>query len=413
MTTLWHPWNPATAHDGRTVIDHGTGYTVTDANGRTYIDAISGALNANCGHGNTRIAAAAQRQLRRIAHFDLGVATHEPARALADELAALLPDGQWHTVFVNSGSEATELAIKLAHDYWRNVGEPRTHVVSFADGYHGSTLLAKSLTLLPGNAADVPVGFPITHVSLPMPAWQLRDAEPGALLARFADAIATRPTAAVIVEPLLNVGGGIVLPRGFLRGLRDLCDRTGTLLITDEVFCGLGRTGRMFGFEHDGAVPDVVTTSKGLAAGYVPIAAVTANDRVFDSYTTDVLRYGHTTGGHAVACAAGLEVLRILGEQRLVANAAARGSELLDALAPLAESPGVVDVRGLGLVVTVEFASNEFADEVAARTLAAGVLLRRQRHHLMAIPPLVIDQRGTAELAGRISDSVVARRAAA
>jgi adenosylmethionine-8-amino-7-oxononanoate aminotransferase len=407
VNTLWHPWNPPTAQRDRTVIDHGLGYTVTDARGRTYIDAMSGALNAHCGHANTELVAAAAEQLGRLAHVDLGVAAHQPAVALAERLGGLLPAGTgWHTVFVNSGSEATELAVKLAHDYWRNLGRPRTHIMSLADGYHGGTLLARSLTALPGNTADVPVGFPITRITLPTNAQRLRTGSPEPLLERFADAIRHEPAAAVIVEPLLNVGGGIVLPDGFLTGLRELCDATGTLLILDEVFCGLGHTGRMFGFEHAGVVPDIVTCSKGLGAGYIPIAAVTAASKIYDSYVDDVLRYGHTTGGHAVACAVGLAVLDILAEQRLPENAAARGAELLTALRPLAALPGVRDVRGLGLVVTVEFADETTAERAATLALDAGVILRRQRRHLMAIPPLVIDERGTAELADRMLTAI-------
>ncbi|SDT80600.1 aminotransferase class III-fold pyridoxal phosphate-dependent enzyme [Actinoplanes derwentensis] len=411
MTALWHPWNPATAQEGKTVYDYGTGYHLTDAAGHTYIDAMSGALNANCGHGEPRLVAAATAQLSRLCHVDLGVAAHEPARRLAVALADLLPAGRsWHTVFVNSGSEATELAVKMAHDYWRNIGQPRSALVSFADGYHGSTLLAKSLTGLPGNTADLPIAVPVTRIALPTDARELRDASADELLRLFSDALLAEPVAAVIVEALLNVGGGVILPRGFLTGLRRLCDETGTLLILDEVFCGLGRTGRIFGFEHEGITPDIVTTSKGLGAGFVPIAATSADDRIFRSYDSatppDVLRYGHTTGGHAVACAVALEVLAILKTDRLAENAAARGGELLVLLESLADLPGVHDVRGLGLVVTVEFTSETLAERAEKLAREAGVILRRQRQHLMAIPPLIIDESGVKTLAGLVAAAV-------
>ncbi|MCX4245225.1 aminotransferase family protein [Paraliomyxa miuraensis] len=395
----------------RPFLVRGSGYRVWDQDGRMFIDAMSSALNANCGHGDPRIADAAHRQMQRIAHFDLGVGTHAPAQDLARALASVMPDPalRW-TTFVNSGSEATEAAIRIVHDYWGNRGDPRRHVVSFAAGYHGSTVLAKSLTTIPRNATEVTLSFPISRIPMPAPPRALREGLPDALLDAFREAMEAQPTAAVVVEPLLNVGGGIVLPTGFLRGLRALCDETGALLVLDEVFCGLGRTGRMFGFDHEGVVPDIVTTSKGLAAGYVPIASVTCHQTVYESFTLPgglgALHYGHTTGGHAVGCAAALEVLRIVRADELCGNAAARGAELLEGLGALVRHERVVDVRGLGLVVSVELASEDDAAEVLARALEQGVIPRQQGRHIMAVPPLVLDRAGVDELVTKLSAAV-------
>ncbi|TPG05125.1 aspartate aminotransferase family protein [Curtobacterium flaccumfaciens] len=401
--TLWHPWNPTTGETHRPLYDRGAGYRLYDASGKEYLDATSGALNAICGHGRERMAAVAATQMQRLEHVDLGGADHRPALDLADALDAILPaTGPWHTSFVNSGSEATELAIKIAHDYWRNVGEPRTALVSFADGYHGTTLLAKSMTELPGNTADQTIDTRITRIPFPSTGAALRESGGPELLQSFRSALESTPTAAVLVEAVLNVGGGVVLPRGFLRELRALCDESGTVLILDEVFCGLGRTGRMFGFEHDEVTPDIVTISKGLGAGFIPIAAVSAGGRVYDSYASATppatLQYGHTTGGHAVASAVALEVLRTITTEHLVDNAAERGRQLLAQLAPLNDLNGVHDVRGLGLVVTVEFDTETLAEDVERRAWERGLIVRRQRQHVMAIPPLTIDRAGIDEL---------------
>jgi len=412
MNELWYPWNSTSGQQNKPVFVSGSGYLIKDSRGREYIDAMSGALNANCGHGNQQIAEAALWQMRRIAHVDLSVAAHEPALELAASLAVRMPGGGElrHTCFVNSGSEATELAVKIAHDYWRNIGLPRRRIVSLADGYHGSTQLAKSFTLLPGNTTGIDIGFPVTRVPLPVAPRALRLGSPSGLLDLFRHALHAEPVAAVIVEPLLNVGGGVVLPVGFLKGLRDLCKETGTLLIADEIFCGFGRTGRMFGCDHDGIIPDVMTCSKGLSSGYMPIASVTARTTIYESYGSatgmGVLQYGHTTGGHAVACSAALQVLRIIDEQRLCANAEARGEQLLTALAPAAELPGIADVRGVGLVVTVEFATESSATRAAELAFESGVVVRRQGRHLMAVPPLIIDERGIAELACRMLGAI-------
>lgn len=411
MTYLWHPWNTRSQATEKQRFAVGSGYTIEDSQGRTYIDGMSGAMNATCGHGVDSFGEVAARQMRAMAHVDLGVATHAPAMALADKLAALMPVGSdlRHTSFVNSGSEATELAIRLAHDYWRNVRAPRHTIVSFERGYHGSTLLAKSLTGLAGNTADYAIGFPVEHIRLPTSPRELRLGAPDTLLGAFELALSGHDVAAVIVEPLLNVGGGIVLPDGFLRGLRTLCDSTETLLIFDEVFCGFGRTGARFGFQHDGATPDIVTYSKGLASGYMPIGGVTTTGAIFESYGGDgVLKYSHTTGGHAVACAVALEVLEYVEKQGLAQNARDTGEQLLDALEPLGKLEKVQDVRGLGLVVTVEYDDEPAAARMEYAANDEGVMLRRQGCNVMAIPPLMIDAAGTKELSDRITAAAYA-----
>jgi adenosylmethionine-8-amino-7-oxononanoate aminotransferase len=210
----------------------------------------------------------------------------------------------------------------------------------------------------------------------------------------------------VVVEPFLNVGGAVVLPDGFLSGLRDLCDSTSTLLILDEVFTGFGRTGAMFAFQRERMVPDILVTGKGLCSGYLPIASMTVREHIYESFTADPvaggLRYGHTTSGHAVACAGALATLDVLAQEGLVDRAARLGARLLDQLIPLDGRGQVVDVRGLGLTVVLQMASPEAATALVERGQAHGVLLRKPTDAVMAIPPLVIDEAGIDAIAERI-----------
>ena len=288
-----------------------------------------------------------------------------------------------HTLFVNSGSEGIEASIVIASDYWSNIGLPRSRVVTFAKGYHGSTMIARSLSGLPrvGHAFNAP--FPITHVDFPVPPSDLRRPESlPLLLAAFDEAFgaASDPPMAVVVEPFINVGGGVVLPDGFLRGLRERCDATGTILILDEVFTGYARTGRMFACQHEGVEPDIIVSSKGLAGGYVPIAAVTVQSRIYESFANEPfiggLRYGHTTSGHAVACAAALATLDVIEKENLAERAEALGARLHDRLAPLVGTGDVVDVRNLGLILAIELSSFDAATAVVHRVEEAGILVR-------------------------------------
>ncbi|UNO43217.1 aminotransferase class III-fold pyridoxal phosphate-dependent enzyme [Streptomyces sp. MST-110588] len=402
---VWHPWSPVEASgQDALVLVSGRGDRVRDAAGREYLDAMACALNSSCGYAHPALVAAAERQMSLLPHYDLSVGTHLPVGRVAERLGALLPEGLGRTLFLNSGSEATEAAVRIAHDYWTNKGEPRSRIVTFAAGYHGTTYIAQHLSGLPTNAVYGAEPFPVTRVRPSLPARELRTPEAlPALVQEFEHAVLDgTPPAAVFVEPLLNVGGGVVLPAGFLRALRELCDRCGTLLIVDEVFCGFGRTGRMFGFEHDGVTPDLVTMSKGLSGGYVPFAALSTTEEVYASFAADPLlgglRYGHTTGGHAVACAVALAVLDVIEERKLVQASATLGEQLLAGLRPLLDHREVLDVRGLGLVATVECAGPEVAAELVAGARARGVLLRRQGAAVMAIPPLVIGESGVAEL---------------
>jgi adenosylmethionine-8-amino-7-oxononanoate aminotransferase len=391
------------------MVARGEGYHVWDTSGRRYIDAS--ALNASTGYAHPEVIAAVTRQLGRLHMVDLSAASHEPAGLLAERIASYLPPTLAKTLFVNSGSEGLEAATMIAASYWANLGRRRSRVVAFAMGYHGSTVISRSLSGLPFTAYPFAPPLPVSHVELPVPPRELRGARAlPVLLAAFQRAIGDDPAdlpLAVVAEPLLNVAGGVVLPPGFLRGLSDLCAATGTLLIVDEVFTGYGRTGRMFACQREDVEPDILVSSKGLAGGYLPITAVTVQRGIHATFGGDGaagprsgLLYGHTTSGHAVACAAALATLDVIEKDGLVERADHLGGQLLAQLEPLAGTGEVHDVRGLGLVVSLEMTSVGAAAALAARAQDAGLLLRQQGAVLMAVPPLIIDGQGIDAIAG-------------
>lgn len=409
---VWHPWSPIDAPGQRVMADRASGLRLWDVDGVEYLDASS--LNAIVGYAHPAIVAAAAEQLARLHGLDISVQDHIPVGRLAERLAGFLSGGLTRTLFTNSGSEGIEASAVIAVGYWANVGQPRTRIVSFARGYHGSTILARSLSGLPPTSHPFAPPLIVSHVDLPVADRKVREPETLALLlSAFDDAIGDDPgdlPMAVLVEPLINVGGGIVLPPGFLTELRALCDARGVLLILDEVFTGIGRTGAMFGFQHDGIEPDIVVSSKGLSGGYAPIAAVTVQERIYETFRDDPviggLRYGHTTSGHPVACATALATLDVVERQHLVKRSRTLGAQLLEQLQPLEQRPPVVDVRGLGLLVVFEMATPEQASALLDAAQRQRLLLRQQGRAVMVVPPLNIDSADLDEITARVTAAV-------
>jgi adenosylmethionine-8-amino-7-oxononanoate aminotransferase len=425
---LWHPWSPV-SHGERLVITAGDGCEVRDDQGRSYLDLRAGTLNATVGYRHPRVVQAIREQAADLMTWDLAEVTTRPAALLAARIASLLPAPLSRTLFCNSGSEATEAAVKIARMWHRIDGRPeRTVVLSYADGYHGATtagIAATASSFRREGSGPLPEGY----AHLPTPrcpecatgTHQGTCRIPGAAeWQELIRAVGPERIAAVLVEPVLSVGGVIVPPPGRLQELRGLCDRYGILLIVDEVATGFGRTGRMFGFEHDllgsgeeetvPAAPDILTTSKGLTGGYAPLAAVTVRQEIYRTFARDPLlgglRHGHTTGGHATACAAALAVLDVLEEEKLVTAAAARGTQLLEQLATVAGHRGVRDVRGQGLLIGVEMTSLDLAANVSRIAQDRGVLVRSFGPVLTIAPPLTISEEQAAHGASVVVDAI-------
>ena len=363
---------------------HGAGHRLYDVEGRAYLDFATGIAVTILGHHHPRVDAAIHAQVDRLLHLMNGLGYAAPVSELARRLAATLPGPLDSVFFGNSGAEAIEGALKLAR---RATG--RTAIIAFEGGFHGRTYGALSATSSNPNyrTGHGPL-LPDVHI-VPYPeAYRAHGGDEAAAttaalaaLDRVIADVGPDNLAGVLVEPELGEGGYVPAPVAFLAELRERCDRHGSLLIADEVQTGYGRTGRMWGFEHAAIVPDVVCAAKGIANG-LPLGAIVARRELHERWGKGA--HGSTFGGNPVSCAAGLAVLDAIEADGLVANAAARGEQLLGGLRELAaRDPRIGDVRGLGLMLGVELVRDRdtrepdgaLGDAVIARCADAGLLL--------------------------------------
>ena len=378
---------PAAPSSEYLTIVEGNGATVTDRDGRVYIDALASLWYCQAGHGQPAIVDAIAAQAARLDAFHtFDRFTNEPADHLAERLAALAPMPDARVFLVNGGSEAVDTAIKLARLAHHLAGEAdRTVVISRMPSYHGVTFGALSATGLPLNQA----GFgPLLPDVVQVPYDDL-DA---------IDAVATKngaaSIAAIIAEPVVGAGGVLPPPPGYLQGLRDRADRYGAFLILDEVICGFGRLGEWFGAQHYGVVPDLVTFAKGVTSGYQPLGGVLVGSAVRDRLEADpafVLRHGTTYGGHPIACAAALANLDVLEGDELVARATRVGARLRAGLELAVDGERVLEARGDGAVHACVLGPGLDATTVRNELLDRGVIVRPLGADVIAFcPPLVI-----------------------
>lgn len=357
----------------------GSGIELIDSNGRRYLDASGGAAVSCLGHGHPRVIEAIKAQVDTLAYAHTSFFTTEVSETLARTLAEAAPGDLNHVYFVSGGSEAVEAALKLARQYFVEIGQPkRRHFIARRQSYHGNTLGALAIG---GNAwrreKFLPLLVPAYHVS---PCYAYRDQAAGETDAQYAQRLADELEAKIlelgpdavagfVAETVVGATAGALPPVGdYLKRIRAVCDKYGVLLILDEVMSGMGRTGYLFACEEDGVTPDIVTIAKGLAAGYQPIGAMLSTSRIFDAIVggSGFFQHGHTYIGHATACAAALAVQRVIAEDRLLDNVRARGEQLRARLREaLGAHPNVGDVRGRGLFVGVEFV----ADRASKATL--------------------------------------------
>ena len=348
---------------------HGDGIYLTLADGRRVVDASGGAAVACLGHGNGRVAAAVGKQAAKLGYAHTGFFTSEPAEALAKLLVGHEPGGLSHAFFVSSGSEAMEAALKLARQYHMEAGQPgRTHVIARRQSYHGNTLGALAASGHVARRAPyegvLSTGF--SHVS-PCFAYRCkRDAESdevyvGRLTAELEaefQRVGPERVMAFCAETMVGATAGCVAAvPGYFRAVRAVCDRHGALLILDEVMSGMGRTGTTHAWEQEAVNPDIQAIAKGLGGGYQPIGAILVSRRVIDVLAagTGAFAHGHTYQAHPVACAAALEVQRIIQEDGLLSNIRTMGGRLSDALLQrFGDHPHVGDVRGRGLFHALE-----------------------------------------------------------
>ena len=375
------------------VAESGAGYVVTDVDGNRFLDFAAGIAVASTGHSHPRVVAAIKEQADRLIHI-AATDFYEPRYVeFMERVASVAPFEEKARVFLtNSGTEAVEGAIKLARYH-----TGRSGLIAFEGAFHGRTMGALSLT---NSKVKQRAGFgpllPMVHHA-PYPrvrAWREGTGGDGSaeldMLRNgiFKRIIAPSDVAAIVVEPIQGEGGYFPAPAAFLRGLREICDEHGILLIADEIQSGMGRTGRWWAIQHAEVEPDIVTSAKGIASG-MPIGAFVARDSV---WTWPPGAHGSTFAGNPVCAAAGLATMELI-EESLLANAAAMGDRLHAGLERIcADATGVRDVRGIGLMIGVEFDTNERAESVQKAAFERGLLvLEAGESTLRFSPPLIVD----------------------
>ncbi|WP_158746883.1 aspartate aminotransferase family protein [Acidisphaera sp. L21] len=347
----------------------GSGVWLQAADGRRILDSSGGAAVSCLGHGHARVVEAIQRQAGTLAYAHTGFFSTEPAEELAEILVGHEPGGLAYAYFVSGGSEAVEASLKMARQYFVEIGQPgRGHFIARRQSYHGNTLGALAAG---GNAFRRQPYAPLlspafSHVS---PAFAYREqreaeteAEFGARLAAELEAEFQRlgpdNVAAFVAEPVVGATAGCVAaPAGYFRAVRDICDRYGALLILDEVMCGMGRTGTLHAWEQEGVAPDIQAIAKGLGGGYQPIGGVLANERVVGALRdgSGAFQHGHTYLAHPVACAAALAVQHVIRDDGLLAQVQSRGALLEQRLTErLGNHRHIGDIRGRGLFRGIE-----------------------------------------------------------
>ena len=423
----------------------GEGIEVIDSTGKRYIDASGGAAVSCLGHSHRRVIDAIDRQARQLAYAHTSFFTSEAAEGLAERLVKAAPAGIGHAYFVSGGSEAIEAALKMARQYFVEIGEPqRKHFIARRQSYHGNTLGALAIG---GNAwrrePFLPLLIEAHHVS-PCYAYRDRAANESdeAYAQRLADELerkilelGSNTVAAFVAETVVGATLGAAPPvADYFRKMRAVCDKYGVLLILDEVMCGMGRTGHLYACEEEGVAPDLMTIAKGLGAGYQPIGATLASNRIYDAIVngSGFFQHGHTYMGHATACAAALEVQRVIEEENLLSNVQARGEQLRAALREwLGDHPHVGDIRGRGLFVGVELVRDRSSktpfepqrklhaaikQEAMARGLMVypmgGTIDGKSGDHVLLAPPFICTASDIGRIVERLRDAIDAALAA-
>ncbi|MCK6584509.1 MAG: aminotransferase class III-fold pyridoxal phosphate-dependent enzyme [Anaerolineales bacterium] len=358
-------------------------YIYTD-DGKKLLDFTSGIGVTNTGHCHPKVVEAIREQAGLFLHAQANIVIHKPMLQLIEELRTVVPPSLDSFYFANSGAEALENAVKIA-----KVATRRQNVIVFGGSFHGRThatmALTTSKTIYRSGFAPLPAGVYVA----PFPyAFNLNMTEEEAgqfaleqLEYLLASQTAPKETAAILIESVLGEGGYIVPPSSFIKGLREICDKHGIMLIFDEVQSGFGRTGKWFALEHFGVVPDIITAAKGIASG-MPLSAVFTRTEIMKKL--DVGSIGGTYGGNAVACAAGVATIRAMREEKMIENAAEKGIQLMTGLRKLQEEyPQIGDVRGLGLMVGSEFVVD--GSQAKAKPLVKEVIHKAEEKGLLLL----------------------------
>jgi adenosylmethionine-8-amino-7-oxononanoate aminotransferase len=414
---VWHPFTQQQAwcEEEPLLIERGEGSYLIDSDGKRYIDGVSSLWCNVHGHRHAGIDAAVSDQLGKVAHTTMLGLSHPAAAELAGRLVDLAPAGLSRVFYSESGSTATEIALKMAFQYQQQRGGQharRTSFVHLRDSYHGDTIGSVSVG-----------GIDLFHSTYRPLLFQTYAAEPGdaADLERVL-ACHEEEIAAVIVEPLVQGAAGMLThPPGYLAAVRELCDRFGVLLICDEVATGFGRTGKMLACEHEGVAPDLLCLAKGLTGGYLPLAATLATERIYDGFLGAPEEYrtffhGHTYTGNPLACAAALSSLDAFEQERTIERLQPKIELLRQLLAEVETMPEVTEVRGRGIMVGIDLGEHDPALRLGHRvTLEArkrGAIVRPLSDVVVLMPPLSISEEELRSLVEITVDSIRAASAA-
>jgi adenosylmethionine-8-amino-7-oxononanoate aminotransferase len=415
---VWHPFTQMRDYAATEplIVAAAEGNWLIDTEGKRYLDGVSSLWCNVHGHRVQAIDDAIRDQLNRVSHSTLLGSGNVPSIELAEQLAGLTPSGLDHIFYAENGASAVEVAIKMAFQYWQHRGEPRRRrAIAFDNAYHGDTLGAVSLGGIElFHDAFRPLLFDVLRAPSPY-FYRCADGHHGheecgdhalgvvaSLLRQNTDEVC-----AVILEPLVQGAAGMITqPRGFVHKLAQLCREHDVLLILDEVATGFGRTGTLFACEQEDVVPDLLVMGKGLTGGYLPLAAVAANERVYDAFLGDAMSgrtfyHGHTYTGNQLCCAAALANLRLFQEAGVVEVARASAQELASRLERLSEDEHVGEVRQRGLMVGIELvadrdtrrpfpAEHRVAWNVCLRMRERGALIRPLSDVVVLMPPLSI-----------------------
>ncbi|MDX1513202.1 MAG: aspartate aminotransferase family protein [Gammaproteobacteria bacterium] len=424
----------------------GDGPYVIDTDGNRYIDASGGAAVSCLGHNHPGVISAIKEQLDQLPYAHTAFFTTEVAERLADVLIEHAPDGIERVYFVSGGSEAVEACLKLARQYFDELGQrQRKNFIARLQSYHGNTLGALSVG---GNMwrrrQFEPLLTEAHHIS---PCYAYRYQDPGETEEEYGQRVANELETKIlelgphtvigfICEPVVGATAGAVpaVP-GYLKRVREICDKYEILLILDEVMCGMGRTGHLYACEEDGVAPDLMAIAKGLGAGYQPIGAMLVSGRIFDTIAsgTGFFQHGHTYMGHPAACAAGLAVQSAIREQDLLSNVKKQGEALDAALHErLGNHANVGDIRGRGLFRGVELVADRttkapldpkmqihaaIKKQAMSRGLMCypmgGTIDGQKGNHVLLAPPFIIDESHVSEIVEKLGDAIDAALEAA
>ncbi len=410
--------SPVWTHYSDIIVDHGEGAYLYSTDGRKYMDFTCGIGVTNTGHCHPKVVEAIQKQAGLLLHGQANLVTHKPMLELVQELQTVVPKSIDGFFFSNSGAEAVEGAVKLARH-----ATGRTNIIVFQGSFHGRTVATMTMTTSKTiyKAGYQPLMAGVFVAPFPYALRMGMDVEKASrycldeLELMLLTQTAPQETAAMIIEPVLGEGGYVPAPASFMKGLREICNQHGILLILDEVQSGFGRTGKWFGFEHTNVEPDIITAAKGMASG-MPISGVFSRMELMKKWIPG--SHGGTYGGNAVAAASGVATIKAMKEEKMVENAKERGAQLIAGLCHLQEKyPQIVENRGYGLMVGTEFRDAQGKpDKTTAKAVVHECYDRKLLlltsgpwdNSIRWIPPLIVTQEQITESLSIFEDSLKA-----